>query len=79
MRGVIRVKEICTLQREKAIEAIKKTKTVMYKHGVWNPYYERDTEGVIKSIENSGYGADVRYNEEKKMFFVSIPADCDMW
>ena len=35
------MKNICTLQVENAIEAIQHTKTVMYKHGVWNEYYER--------------------------------------
>ena len=51
----------------------------MNKHGVWNDYQERKTEDVVKSIRNSGYGADVRYDETKDVFYVSIPADCDMW
>ncbi len=73
------MKMVCSLKYEEAIEAIKGTKTVMYKHGVWNEYTECNTEEAIKHIRNSGYGADVRYDDEKKMFFVSVPADCDMW
>ncbi len=73
------MKTICSLQFDEAIEAIKGTEKVMYKHGVWNDYQERKTEDVVKSIRNSGYGADVRYDETKDVFYVSIPADCDMW
>lgn len=73
------MRAICSLKFKEAIEAIKDTKTVMYKHGVWNEFEERKTEDAINSIQKSGYGADVWYNEEKKMFFVSVPADCDMW
>ena len=73
------MKNICTLQVENAIEAIQHTKTVMYKHGVWNEYYERNTEEVIESIKKSGYGADVRLSEATGISYVSIPADCDMW
>ena len=71
------MKMVCSLKYEEAVEAIKGTKTVMYKHGVWNKYTECSTEEAIKHIRNSGYGADVRYDDEKKMFFVSVPADCD--
>ncbi len=49
------MRNVCTLQVEKAIEAIQHTETVMYKHDVWNPYYERGTKGVIESIKKSGY------------------------
>lgn len=73
------MKNVCTLQVEKAIEAIQHIETVMYKHGVWNPYYERDTKSVIESIKKSGYGADVRLDEATGVFYVSVPADCDMW
>ena len=73
------MKIICELRFSEAIEAIKGTDTVMYKHGVWNPYEKRKTEKVIKSIENSGYGADVKYNEETNQYYVSIPCDSDMW
>lgn len=73
------MKTICRLRRSEAIEAIKNTETVMYKHGVWNPYYERKTAVVIKSIENSGYGAEVRFDEETGKYYVSIPCDSDMW
>mgnify|MGYP001850902232 FL=1 len=73
------MKNICTLQFQKAVDAIKHTKTVMYKHGVWNEYYMRKTEDVIKSIQDSGYGADVRYDENSDRYFVSVPCDADMW
>lgn len=73
------MKEICSLAFEPAVDAIQHTKTVMYKHGVWNEYAERPTEDVIKSIQISGYGADVRYDEATDRYFVSIPCDADMW
>ena len=73
------MKNICTLQFQIAVDAIKHTKTVMYKHGVWNKYAERPTEDVIESIQKSGYGADVRYDEGADRYFVSIPCDADMW
>ena len=73
------MKEICSLAFEPAVDAIRHTKTVMYKHGVWNEYAERPTEDVIKSIQNSGYGADVRYDEATDRYFVSLPCDDDMW
>lgn len=71
-------KTICTLQVERAIEAIKDVRTVMYRHGVWNEYHERETAGVIESIRKSGYGADV-FQDENGTFYVSIPCDADMW
>lgn len=73
------MKEICSLAYEPAINAIKNTETVMYKHGVWNKFCERKTSEVIESIKRSGYGADVRYDEDKGLYFVSIPCDSDMW
>lgn len=73
------MKEIVKLGFDSAVKAIDGTKTVMYKHGVWNPYYERSTEDVKKSIMNSGYGADVDFNEKNGMFYVEIPCDADMW
>lgn len=72
-------KEICSLSFEKAVKAIADTKEVYCKHGVWNKYELTDTESAIKSIRNSGYGADVKYNEDNKMYYVSIPANCDMY
>lgn len=79
MKGELNMKNVCTLQFQRAVDAIKHTKTVMYKHGVWNKYNERKTEDVIKSIQNSGYGADVRYDETNDLFYVSVPCDADMW
>ena len=70
---------ICSLAFEPAIDAIKDAESVMYKHGVWNKFYERKTSEVIESIKKSGYGADVSYNEAKRIYYVSIPCDADMW
>lgn len=63
-------KRIIVLGREKAVDAIKDTDTVMYRHGVWNEYYKTKTENAIKSIENSGYGADV-YRDELSLAFLT--------
>ena len=70
---------ICDLAFDAAVKAIENTKTVMYKHGVWNPYVETPTESAIKSIKCSGYGADVSRDVETGIFYVSIPCDADMW
>lgn len=70
---------ICKLQTKKAIETIKDTEKVYYRSGVWNSYEMQDTKTVIKAIENSGYGADVFYNKDNKMYYVSKPCDSDMW
>lgn len=73
------MKTICSLRFKEAIAAIQGTETVMYRHGVWNEYSLCKTEDAIKGIQRSGYGADVKYDEDKKMFYVSVPAACDMW
>ena len=70
---------ICRLSFKEAAEAIKGTKQVYCKHGVWNPYELRNTEAVIKSIMNSGYGADVDRDDESGMYYVEIPSAGDMW
>ena len=72
-------KDLCVLQREGAIEAIKGTDTVHYKHGVWNPYKIVSTEYAIKAIDESGYGADVSIEEETGELYVAVPCDSDMW
>lgn len=69
---------ICALGFQKAIDIISETARVYYRHGVWNEYYVRNTATVIKSIQNSGYGADV-YRDEAGKYYVSIPCDSDMW
>ncbi len=78
MYKVPKYKRIITLGRQEAVDAIANTKHVMYKHGVWNGYELVATPNVIKSIMNSGYGADV-YLDEDEMFYISIPCDSDMW
>lgn len=70
---------ICTLQKERAVAAVKDAKEVMYRHGVWNSYEKISTESAIKSIRNSGYGADVSYDDKADMYYVSVPCDADMW
>lgn len=69
---------IVSLGFKEAVDVIYGTKTVMYKHGVWNPYKPTETDKVISAIMHSGYGADVRKNSNGE-FFVSIPCDSDMW
>lgn len=70
---------ICTLSKAGAIKAISNTSSVMYRHGVWNEYYQRNTDEVIESIARSGYGADVRKDKKTGVLYVSIPCDSDMW
>lgn len=73
-----RMKRIVMLGYSEAVDAIKGTTTVMYKHGVWNKYEPISTEKASKYIMSSGYGADV-YKDENGRFYVSIPCDSDMW
>lgn len=47
------MKTICSLRFKEAIAAIQGTKTVMYKHGVWNEYSLCKTEDAIKEIQRS--------------------------
>lgn len=70
---------VITLGVYTAIETIKNEKTVYLKHGVWNKYELYSVSDAIKRIKNSKYGADIHYNEDNKMFYVSIPCDSDMW
>ena len=70
---------IITLGYDIAIEKIRNEKTVYLKHGVWNKYEVYSVVDAIKSIKNSGYGADIYYNDDNGMFYVSIPCDSDMW
>lgn len=78
MIKIPKYERIIMLGREKAIDAIKDADTVMYRHGVWNEYYKTKTENAIKSIENSGYGADV-YRDGNGILYVSVPCERDMW
>jgi len=70
---------LCSLGRKEAIDLIRETETVMYKHGVWNSYEKKSTEDVIRKIEASGYGADVRINYGTGVYYVCTPAQADMW
>ncbi len=70
---------IVTLGNDTAIEKIKNEKTVYLRHGVWNGYELSDVDNAIESIKKSGYGADVYYNADNGMYYVSIPNDSDMW
>lgn len=72
-------KQICSLAKNKAIEAIKGRDTVMYKHGVWNRYGETPVAEVIRRINGSGYGADVDYDADTDTMYVCTPANADMW
>lgn len=70
--------KVADLSFKQAVEAIKDSREVMYKHGVWNSYALEKTEDVIERINNSGYGADV-YADEKGMLYVCTPTVSDMW
>ena len=73
------MKQICELSYNKAIEAIKSTKQVYFKSGVWNGYKLVDTQYAIDRIKNSGYGADVHFDERSEMYYVCCPCSSDMW
>ena len=74
------MKRIVTLGYQEAVDAIKGTSMVMYRHGVWNKYEPLSVEKASKAIMASGYGADVYMDEDKPdQFYVSIPCDSDMW
>lgn len=64
---------------DEAINAIKHQKNVMFRSGVWNDYNLVTVEYAIQRIQNSGYGADVSYDETTDKYYVSIPSSGDMW
>lgn len=70
---------MCSLAYDSAIQTISNTEKVYYKRGVWNKYELIDTDVAISKIKQSGYGADVYYNEENGMYYVSCPVSSDMW
>jgi len=71
--------EVCNLSYDDAIESIKNTKEVYFKSGVWNSYELRNTENVIRSIRNSSFGADVRFEKNSQMYYVCTPSNGDMF
>jgi len=73
------VKLIHQLKIQEVIDEISDSDTVFYRHGVWNTYKLTDTKAVIESVKKSGYGADLRLDEKTGIYYVSVPADCDMW
>lgn len=64
---------------DKAIEAIKNEKNVMFRSGVWNNYNLVTVDFAIQRIKNCGYGADVFFDHGTATFYVSIPSSGDMW
>jgi len=70
---------IVDLGFDDAIKAIENQKTVMFRSGVWNSYNLVTTEYAIQRIKNSGYGADVFYDDADGRYYVSIPSSGDMW
>ena len=64
---------------DEAIKAIENQRNVMFRSGVWNNYNLVTTEYAIQRIKNSGYGADVSYDESTGKYYVSIPSSGDMW
>jgi hypothetical protein len=73
------MKRIASLSFDSAIDAIKSEKNVYFRSGVWNSYNLTTTEYAIERIKNSGYGADVYFNDENGKYYVSIPSSGDMW
>lgn len=71
--------EVATLSFGRAIDIIKSQETVFLRRGVWNEYKLVSVESAISSIQNSGYGADVYYDDATEMYYVSIPSSGDMW
>lgn len=71
--------EIVSLSFDNAISAIEGQETVFLRKGVWNEYKLVSVESAINSIKNSGYGADVYYDDATEMYYVSIPSNGDMW
>ena len=70
---------ICKLSKDRAIDAIKSESKVMFKSGVWNSYEEKPVPYVNERIRNSGYGADVDYDEATGKYYVCCPCHSDMW
>ena len=70
---------IVDLGFDEAIEAIKNQKNVMFRSGVWNSYNLVTVDYAIQRIKNSGYGADVSYDENTGKYYVSVPSSGDMW
>lgn len=73
------MKRICKLSFQQSIDTIKDTIYVYFKSGVWNEYRLVSTNEAIRRINNSGYGADVDYNEKDGMYYVCCPCNSDMW
>jgi len=71
------MRSLIKLGYKEVVETIKDSKTVYYKHGVWNKYKIVDVDVAIKGIENSGYGADLY--EDKGNYYVTVPSDGDMY
>ena len=71
--------KICTLSFDKAIEVIKDSLQVYYRHVIWNPYEKVSTPQAIESIKKSGYGADVSYEIVEGCYYVSVPCESDMF
>lgn len=70
---------IVDLGFDEAIKAIENQKNVMFRSGVWNNYNLVTVDFAIQRIKNSGYGADVSYDENTGKYYVSIPSSGDMW
>lgn len=72
-------KSILGLSNSQAIkEKIGDVDKVYYKSGVWNNYQLKNTEDVLKSVDNSSYGGDLRQDENGN-YYVCCPSYCDMF
>ena len=73
------MKNIISLGRTTAIDTIENEESVYMRKGVWNKYALTKTKTAIESIKNSGYGADIYFDEKNEKYYVSIPNNSDMW
>ena len=73
------MEKVIDLGIHSAIDTIQYHEDVYLRSGVWNDYKLCKTDVAIEKIRNSGYGADVYFNEKNEKYYVSIPCDSDMW
>ena len=73
------MKQVISLGRTTAIDTIANEESVYMQKGVWNKYALTETKTAIESIKNSGYGADIYFDEKTEKYYVSIPNSSDMW
>lgn len=63
---------------EKIKEKVGGVDKVYFKSGVWNNYQLKDIGYVLKMVDGSGYGGDLRQDENGD-YYVCCPSYCDMF